>query len=269
MARTLRPDIRIIIQKGRGKGAALRQGITEAAGDIIVTLDADGSTDPVEIPSFVGALLAGADFAKGSRFIQGGGTADMPLYRMIGNWGLVILVDLLFGVHFTDITYGYNAFWRNHRDSLALEIDGWASEIVSNIRVARRKLRVTEVASFEYSRVVGSGKLSAFSAGWVILKAILRERFTPTCAELVDIKSSGNESFSSAIQVLLAEAVHLARSRERLSPLAYTCAQESIKSAFEIFLKTDTDEKGRLLQRRYQKHYSAAKFWTFLEPQHK
>src|SRR5437868_14684742 len=64
VARELRPDIRIMMQEGRGKGAALRTGFTAASGDLIVMLDADGSTDPAEIPAFVGALLAGADLAK-------------------------------------------------------------------------------------------------------------------------------------------------------------------------------------------------------------
>ena len=138
-------------------------------------LDADGSTDPAEIPAFVGALLTGADYAKGSRFLQGGGTDDMPFYRQMGNWGLTQLVNILFKTRYTDITYGYNATWREHVGSLALEINGWACEIVGNIRVARDGLRVVEVASFEHNRIAGEAKLGTFSAGWAILKAILRE----------------------------------------------------------------------------------------------
>src|SRR5262249_5822635 len=112
VARRLRRDIRIVRQKGRGKGAALRRGFTAAPRDIIVMLDADGSTDPAEIPLFVGALLAGADFVKGSRFLQGGGTADMPLLRRLGNLGFTLGVRLLFGGIYSDLCYGYNAFWR-------------------------------------------------------------------------------------------------------------------------------------------------------------
>lgn len=97
VAYQLLPEIRIVQQEGRGKGAALRTGFAAAMGDIIVMLDADGSTDPAEIPMFVSALLAGADFAKGSRFAQGGGTADMPWYRQFGNKCFVMLVRMLFG----------------------------------------------------------------------------------------------------------------------------------------------------------------------------
>ena len=77
VALSLIPSIRVVNQDRPGKGAALRCGIQAARGDIIVTLDADGSADPAEIPTFVGALLSGADFVKGSRFTQGGGTTDM------------------------------------------------------------------------------------------------------------------------------------------------------------------------------------------------
>ncbi|MDQ3855404.1 MAG: hypothetical protein M3281_03315, partial [Chloroflexota bacterium] len=65
-------------------------------------------------------------------------------------------------------------------DALALEVDGWAHEIVSNIRVVRRGLRVVEVASFERLRVAGQPKLKTFSAGSTILQAILSERLRPT-----------------------------------------------------------------------------------------
>jgi hypothetical protein len=175
VAKRIRPDIRIVYQEGAGKGAALRTGFAAARGDIVVMMDADGSTDPSEIGLFVRELRDGADFVKGSRFLQGGGTADMPRYRQLGNWGLVTLANTLFLTHYSDITYGYNATWRRYQDELALDIDDWASEIISNIRAANNGLLVVEVPSFENERIAGTAKLEAFSAGWMILKAILYE----------------------------------------------------------------------------------------------
>jgi hypothetical protein len=191
VARQLMPSIRIVAQDGRGKGAALRCGFAAAAGDIIVHLDADGSTDPAEIPAFVGALLAGADYAKGTRFIQGASTDDITLLRRLGNWGFVKLANLLFGTHFSDITYGYNAIWREHVDKLAPEIDGWAHEIVGNIRAARHGLRVVEVASRESPRLGGQAKLKTFPAGWAILRAIVAERFRSLPAPAAQLNSTG------------------------------------------------------------------------------
>ena len=177
VARRLRPDIRIVSQDRPGKGAALRAGFEAATGAIIVHLDADGSTDPAEIPTFVGTLLDGADYAKGSRFMRGARSDDATALHRLGNWGFVVLANVLFGSRFSDITYGYNAMWREHYELLAPEIDGWAHEIIGNIRAARRGLRVVEIASIEAPRVAGEAKLQTFSAGWTILKAIVGERF--------------------------------------------------------------------------------------------
>jgi glycosyltransferase involved in cell wall biosynthesis len=177
VARRLRPDVRIVHEETPGKGAALRRGFAEARGEIIVALDADGSTDPHEIPAFVGVLLAGADFVKGSRFLQGAGTRDMPRFRQWGNAALTWLVRLLFGGRYTDLCYGYNAFWAEVLPQLQLDADGFEIETLMNIRALRAGLKVVEVASFEESRLHGQAKLRAIPDGWRVAKTILRERF--------------------------------------------------------------------------------------------
>ena len=103
VARLLRPDVRVVLQNRTGKGNALACGFAAAHGDIIVMLDADGSTDPAEITDFIAPLLAGADFAKGSRYTTGGGSADITRIRDTGNRVLSGAVNLLFGTKFTDI----------------------------------------------------------------------------------------------------------------------------------------------------------------------
>jgi glycosyltransferase involved in cell wall biosynthesis len=178
VARQLRGDIRIVAQEGRGKGAALRTGFAAATGDIIVMLDADGSTDPAEIPVFVGALRAGADFVKGSRFLQGGGTSDMPWYRRLGNGGFVRLVRLLFAGRYSDLCYGYNAFWAEVLPALDLDADGFEIETVMNVRALRAGLQVAEVPSFEHKRRHGTSGLKTFPDGWRVLKIILKERIS-------------------------------------------------------------------------------------------
>jgi glycosyltransferase involved in cell wall biosynthesis len=176
VARRLRRDIRIVQQQGHGKGAALRSGFAAARGDIIVMLDADGSTDPAEIPLFVGALLAGADFVKGSRFLQGGGTSDMPLHRKLGNLGFVLGVRLLFGGTYSDLCYGYNAFWKRVLPNLKLDGDGFEIETIMNVQALRAGLKVAEVPSFEAKRIHGEGRLQTLPDGWRVLKSIVRER---------------------------------------------------------------------------------------------
>lgn len=177
VARNLVPDIIVIHEPRAGKGAALRAGFLAAQGDIIITLDADGSTDPGEIPAFVGALMAGADFVKGSRFVQGGKTEDMEWYRRLGNWGLVKFVRLAFGGRFTDLCYGYNAFWRDllplicHADAVGFEI-----ETSMNISALQSGLNVAEVPSTEYRRLHGQSNLRTIPDGWRVLSTIVRLR---------------------------------------------------------------------------------------------
>src|SRR5579872_5302294 len=173
VARALRPDVRIVLQDGRVKGNALACGFAAATGDIIVMLDADGSTDPAEIPQFVAALLAGHDFAKGSRFAPGG---DITGVRRLGNRALSLLVNVLFRTRYSDLCYGYNAFWRHCLPHIHVTCSGFEVETLINIRVARARLSVAEIPSIEHERLFGESKLNAVRDGLRVLRTIIRER---------------------------------------------------------------------------------------------
>jgi hypothetical protein len=142
-----------------------------------VMLDADGSTDPAEIPAFVGALLAGADFVKGSRFLQGGGTSDMSLHRKFGNWCFVVISRLLFGGNYSDLCYGYNAFYARILPQINLDGDGFEIETQMNLRALRAGFKVAEVPSFEADRIHGVSNLRTIPDGWRVLKTMFKERF--------------------------------------------------------------------------------------------
>jgi glycosyltransferase involved in cell wall biosynthesis len=200
VARRLRPDIRIIHQTRRGKGNALACGFHASRGDIIVMLDADGSADPAEIPRFVDALCQGAHFAKGTRFAAGGGSADITRLRRWGNRWLNRIVNVVHHTAYTDLCYGYNAFWSACLPYLGVgepgyelphgvtvpaidrgqcEVrwgDGFEIETLLNVRVSSQGLRVTEVGSFESERLYGCSNLNAFRDGWRVLRTIGLER---------------------------------------------------------------------------------------------
>jgi glycosyltransferase involved in cell wall biosynthesis len=190
VARELVPGITVIGQTRKGKGNALACGFAAATGDFIVMLDADGSTDPAEIPRFVDALKHGADFAKGSRFMPGAGSSDISRLRQRGNFVLNKIVNILYGTRYTDLCYGYNAFRRDCLEAIDLDAsteggddptvmlwgDGFEVETLINIRVAKAGLRVFEVPSFERNRVYGSSNLNAFSDGFRVLRTIHTER---------------------------------------------------------------------------------------------
>ena len=167
--------LRLVAQPGRGKGDALRAGFAAATGEIVAMLDADGSLDPAELPAFVAALAAGADVAKGSRFLPGGGSADITFVRRLGNRGLLALVRLLCGGRYTELCYGYAAYWRAALRVLAPDADGFEIETQLNVRALRAGLRVAEVPSFEHARLHGLSNLNAPRDGLRVLRTILRE----------------------------------------------------------------------------------------------
>jgi len=176
IAKRLLPAIKVIMEKSPGKGAALQAGYEAASGDILIVLDADGSHDPREIPRYVLALMEGADFVKGSRFAPGGGTTDMPQYRRWGNAFFVVLVNILFGATFTDLCYGYHAFWKYCLDSIELHhAKGFEIDTVLYVGALRKRLRISEVPSFEGFRFYGVGKLRTIPDGIRVLISIARE----------------------------------------------------------------------------------------------
>lgn len=204
VARTMRPDIVVVHQRQRGKGAALRAGFAAASGDIVVMMDADGSTDPRELSRFVDALDAGADFVKGSRHLDGGGSVDLTLLRHMGNRGFVLLANLLCQSQFTDLCYGYCAFWRRHVDVLALTADGFEIETQLVLNAVAAGLKIEEVPSFELARRAGTSNLSAFRDGRRVLKTLLTHRPSRDSRaeaksgqiELVEVKVASLESAS-------------------------------------------------------------------------
>jgi len=120
--------------------------------------------------------MAGADFVKGSRFLQGAGTDDMSLFRMVGNRGLTRVVRLLYGGAFSDLCYGYVAFWSRNVPIFLSDCDGFEIETLIAVRALKNRLKIVEVASFEWSRIHGESNLRAVPDGWRVLKTILRER---------------------------------------------------------------------------------------------
>jgi len=150
VVKEVRSDIRILCQPGKGKGDALKHGFEHSSGDIIVTLDAAGSTDPEEMHKFIEPLLNGYDFAKGTRFLR----------------------------RYTDLFSGYNAFWkRTMEEVIRWSPDGFENEPLINSMIAKKKLKVIEVGHSDEGRLNGQVKELAWRQGLKAIKTIVRERF--------------------------------------------------------------------------------------------
>jgi len=166
-----------VIYDNKGKGSALINGMKITKGDIIITMDADCSMKASEIGLLIEGIKCGFDICMGSRFIQGGGTEDMQWYRKFGNKFFIFLVNLIFGMNYSDLCYGYRSFNKNCINKLNLKSDSFGIETEIAIKAAKNKLKVLEVPSYEKMRKYGKGKLKTFRDGWNILKLIISEIF--------------------------------------------------------------------------------------------
>lgn len=166
-----------ILYDKEGKGSALIKGLNAAKGDIVIMMDADCSHKTEEFEILIGGIKAGYDVCMGSRFLQGGGTSDMPLLRKFGNKFFVLLVNLFWKMNYSDLCYGYRSFNKNAITKLNLESKGFAIETEISIKAAKNKLKVLEIPSFEKSRKTGVGKLRTFKHGKEIIKRIITELF--------------------------------------------------------------------------------------------
>ncbi|MCD4844276.1 MAG: glycosyltransferase family 2 protein [Methanosarcinales archaeon] len=173
--RKLRSDVRIIVEEPGGKGAAMKTGFLRATGDLIIMMDADGSHDPREIPGLIEPILNGYDVSKGSRMMQGGGSADITPFRSMGNKIFVTMVNTLYGANYTDLCYGYRGFKKETLAKIDCTANGFEIETEQSIQFTKAGLRVKEVPSFEAKRMNGNSNLNSFRDGWRILNTIVRE----------------------------------------------------------------------------------------------
>lgn len=176
VALSLRDDVRVVNQERPGKGNALICGFNACRGDVIVMIDADCSMDAAEIPLFVDALVDGADFVKGSRYMDGGGSTDITRIRSAGNIVLREMVNTLYGTEYSELCYGYMAFWRWTLPHLELDCDGFEIETLMSIRAQTAGLNIAEVPSMEYDRLYGASNLNAIRDGLRILRVITGEK---------------------------------------------------------------------------------------------
>lgn len=186
VSRAVRPDIVVVTQNARGKGAALRAGFAAATGDLLVMIDADGSMDPQELHRYVTPLLNGYDFVKGSRFLTGGGSSDFTPLRRLGAQAFVRMTNVLFLIRLTDLCYGYCSFRRDCLGALALTALGFDIETELVVHAIKANLRIAEVPSTELPRRHGVSNLHTFRDGQRVLRMLLRERVTRHSRPVVD-----------------------------------------------------------------------------------
>jgi glycosyltransferase involved in cell wall biosynthesis len=166
------------LAENQGKGTAIRRGIAEAQGELLVFLDADGQDDPADIPLLLDAIEAGADMVVGSRFLgvfHGG--AITPINRL-GNRALTQVVNALFGTKLTDTQAGFRAVRRTFAERCHLSARRYDIEVDLLLGVLRHGGRVAEVPVKRMARAYGTSDLGSVRDGTRILARILWKRLT-------------------------------------------------------------------------------------------
>jgi glycosyltransferase involved in cell wall biosynthesis len=181
---------KVLRQRSRGKGAALSLGFAVATCDLVAIIDADGSMDPAELKDFLN-MFPQAEIVKGSRSKKLGGTsADLTIFRDLGNRVLTKLCNVWFKENWTDLAYGYAVVDRKALGKLGLSSydemgsvfghksygQGFEIEALIFCRSSKWGFRVLEVASAEHKRISGSSNLRAIRDGFRVLSAIIIEK---------------------------------------------------------------------------------------------
>ncbi len=172
---------RVILDHGKGKGEALRLSIAEAANEVLVFIDADGSHDPKDIPALVAPILAGkADMVIGSRGRGGSdelhGTIEQFI-RYIGSQLIMLAINYRWDVRLTDSQNGFRAVRRDVAAKLGLTSNLTTIEQEMLMKALKHGFRVDEIPSHEYERRWGASKVVVwklwFAYGWSFVRNIL------------------------------------------------------------------------------------------------
>ena len=167
-------DVKIIYQKGKGFGNALKLGITSVDTKYFCIFNADGSFDPIYLNELRNILINGSDFVFSSRYLKNGGSEDDTFLTFIGNKFFTSCCNLLFKLNISDVLYTYVMGSTKAFKSLDMIYDDFSFCVELPIKAKLKNYILTHSPSFERSRIAGLKKVNEFKDGFLILISILK-----------------------------------------------------------------------------------------------
>lgn len=171
-------EVRIVhVDPNRGKGSAIRRGLSEATGTVIAIQDADLELDPAQLATLVAPILSGeATVVYGSRFMAG--RPDAPWLTIAANRTLTSATNLLFGSSITDMETCYKIMRADVARSLCLTADRFDIEPEITARLLRGGHAIHERPVTFTPRSRAAGKKIGWRDGLMALRVLVRERFS-------------------------------------------------------------------------------------------
>ncbi len=166
----------VFTQKERGYGAAMKEAIARAKGDIIIEFPPDGNSLPEKVPDIVKKIREGYDFVIASRYAEGSRSDDDDPLTAAGNWGFTLATNILFFASYTDVLIGFRGYKKAAYDTLHMTATGLDWSIQMPIQFRKKRLRVIDIPAVEPKRIGGIRKMQPFKTGWRILKTLIKER---------------------------------------------------------------------------------------------
>jgi glycosyltransferase involved in cell wall biosynthesis len=165
-----------VLSNGRniGKGHALRRGFQNATGNIIITIDADGSHKPEEIPKLLEPLLKGADIVAGSRFLGNREKDSVKKLHIIGNHLFNLLIFLLTRKRITDSQTGFRAFRKKVIRKIKLTSEGYEIETELTMKTLKNGFLLQEEPITCEKRRDGCSHLNPLRDGFKIFQNIIK-----------------------------------------------------------------------------------------------
>lgn len=165
-------------RRNRGKAYALRKGLKEVHGELVITMDADGSHRPEDIKCLITPLLNGADAVIGSRFKGEQEKDSTNKLHIFGNTLFNLLIKILTKKSVTDSQTGFRAFKRRVVEEMEITSEGYAVETELTVKTLKNGFVVREEPIFFDRRKNGSSHVKPIRDGLRIVKTIIRANFT-------------------------------------------------------------------------------------------